>query len=556
MRPQVFGMATRVAVVDRDLCNPRKCALECIGYCPVNRNGKECIALSEGKDIAVLSEELCSGCGICVKVCPFHAIDVVNLVARVEEKLIYSYGRNGFDLYGVALPRKGIIGIVGENGCGKTTNVKLITGTAKPKNLFSKEVKEHFASADFKRVAVKPQELSSKLKGKVGALLKRIDEAGRLKGLRQALDLDDLATRDFGELSGGELQRVVIAAVLCRDKDVFVLDEPFAFLDYAYRIRLAQYLREHLAEKQVLVVEHDLSLMSYLCDCAYILFGAPGAYGIVSQPYATDRAVNMFLEGFIEPENIRFRGAIKYKRFESERRQNPVASIPPLEVARGSFKLSNCRDIPLFEGEVVGVAGPNGTGKSTLLTELKKVFESASLKPQLLERSDEPVASFLSADSPFKESFVRQMNLQRLEWLPLRKLSGGELQKAELFRALARDSALYLLDEPTNMMDVPGRIALSKLLKEKAVTDCCTVVVVDHDLEFLLNTVDRLVVFGGEPARRGVVEGVFGKDEGVRLLLSRFELSYRRDGETNRLKLNKQGSVKDRELKQTGKFVE
>ena len=551
-------MVTRIAVVEKDLCNPSKCQLECIHQCPVNRNGKDCIVLSKDGSIAVIDEGLCTGCGICIRVCPFHAINIVNLVAPVEDKLAYSYGENSFDLYGFALPKKGIIGIVGENGCGKSTNVKLITGRLKPTNLYSKESRAYFGALKKDAAVYKPQELGSTIKGKVSELLAKVDESGRLKELSKLFDLDILKDRDLSQLSGGELQRVFIAAALCREKASYVLDEPLAFLDYAYRLRLIEYLRENFSNKQVIVVDHDISLLSYLCDQVYLNYGVPGAYGIVSQPYATDRAINMFLDGYIEPENVRFRGEIRYKDHAPEKRSGVAAKIPALKLKRGSFTLENASEIALHPGEVVGIAGPNGTGKSTLCNELAKALEGVvSLKPQILSRPDEFVGTFLDRDTPFKESFVRQMNLQRLEFLSLRQLSGGELQKTAVFRCLADDSAtLFVLDEPSNMMDVTGRIALSKLLREKAVTDDVALLVVDHDLEFLYNTCDRLIIFGGEPAKHGTVDGVYSKGEGVKKLLSHFDLSYRKDEKSRRLKLNKHGSVKDRALKESGEFVE
>ena len=105
------------------------------------------------------------------------------------------------------------------------------------------------------------------------------------------------------------------------------------------------------------------------------------------------------------------------------------------------------------------------------------------------------------------------------------------------------------------MMDVRGRVALSRLLREKA-KEGCAVLVVDHDLEFVMNTADRLLLLDGKPSKHGRVAGVFEKDEGVSRLLSDFDLTYRRDPKTDRLKLNKVGSQKHRELKESGKFVE
>jgi ATP-binding cassette subfamily E protein 1 len=550
----------RLAVVDPELCNPGKCQLECIRDCPVNRTRKPCIELTEDKSIAVISEELCTGCGICPKVCPFHAITIVNTVAPVEEKLAYRYGENLFSLYGLALPKRGVVAIVGENGCGKTTNVKLITGQLEPQNYYSKEVKTYFAEQDFEKIATKPQELSGNVKGKVGELLRQINEAGRLDKLNSILDLQQLYEREFSQLSGGELQRVVVAAVLLRDKQTFILDEPLAYLDYAYRIRLAEYLKSEFSQMQVLVVDHDLSLLSHFCSAAYISFGVPGAYGIISQPYSVDRAINMFLDGFIEPENVRFRQSIKYETYPPEAKFAPSFQIPPLEVKRGAFKLTNPQPVQLFAGEVVGIAGPNGTGKSSLCAELEKEFNSAaSLKVQILPRSAELAGQVITdaRQTVWGESYVRGMGLGNVEFRKLDSLSLGELQKVEILRCLSKeDASLYLLDEPTTALDAPARIRLSKLLREKAESESSVVLVVDHDLEFLYNAVDRLIVFEGEPSVTGRVAGAFAKVDGIARLLSQFDLSYRSEPGTKRLKLNKRGSVKDRELKESGSFVE
>src|SRR5712691_7083984 len=121
-------MVHRVAVVDRDLCQSKKCGLECIRDCPVNINGEDCIHLDEEK-IALISEELCIGCGICIKVCPFDAIDILNLSEELKEEKIHQFGVNSFRLFRIPVVRKGEgIGLVGRNGIGKSTALKILSG--------------------------------------------------------------------------------------------------------------------------------------------------------------------------------------------------------------------------------------------------------------------------------------------------------------------------------------------------------------------------------------------------------------------------------------------
>ncbi|MEM4750657.1 MAG: 4Fe-4S binding protein, partial [Desulfurococcaceae archaeon] len=98
----------RVAVIDRDYCKPNKCNSECIRFCPVNRGRKKkAVELSEDRTRAVIYEDVCVGCGICVKKCPFSAISIVNVPDELEKLLMHRYGENMFKLYGLPAPRAG-----------------------------------------------------------------------------------------------------------------------------------------------------------------------------------------------------------------------------------------------------------------------------------------------------------------------------------------------------------------------------------------------------------------------------------------------------------------
>ena len=131
-------MTNRIAVIDYQKCNPKKCNYECIKSCPRNRAGDECIKEREdGKPR--IDENICIGCGICIKKCPFNAIKIVNLPEALKETPIHRFGENGFALYRLPIPVPGkVIGLLGSNGIGKSTSMKILSGRLKP-NLGSAE---------------------------------------------------------------------------------------------------------------------------------------------------------------------------------------------------------------------------------------------------------------------------------------------------------------------------------------------------------------------------------------------------------------------------------
>ena len=281
-------MTHRVAVLDKENCQTKKCGLECIKYCPVNKMGQDCIVLNEETAKAQIDENICNGCGICVKVCPFDAITIVNLAEELKSDKIHQYGQNAFRLYRIPSLKKGqVMGLLGRNGIGKSTVVGILSGNLRPnlgdyasppewsqvlKHFQGTELKAHFekiANNELK-ASIKPQQVYNLAKvfdGNAKELLEKYDERGKAKELIQQLGLQNALENKLTDLSGGELQRIAVAVAASRESDFYFFDEPSSYNDVFQRIGVARVIQD-LAKigKSVMVVEHDLTLLDYLSD--------------------------------------------------------------------------------------------------------------------------------------------------------------------------------------------------------------------------------------------------------------------------------------------------
>lgn len=211
--------------------------------------------------------------------------------------LDYGYGaaggrEQGFTLAGVSLdvPRGGFVGLLGPNGCGKTTLLKLLAGTIAPRSgavtLDGQPLAGMTRRAIARRIAVVPQEthptfdftvLDMVLMGRhphLGMLtLEGPADVAIAEEALAATGTAHLAGRAYMTLSGGEKQRVIIASALAQVPDVLLLDEPTASLDLGYQMEIAALLRRLNRERQVTLViaTHDLNLAASLCDHLLLL---------------------------------------------------------------------------------------------------------------------------------------------------------------------------------------------------------------------------------------------------------------------------------------------
>ena len=582
----------RIAVLDRELCQPKRCSLECHRYCPGVRTGDETIVIDELTKRPVISENLCSGCGICVNKCPFRAISIVNLPQELEGRCIHRYGPNGFALYELPIPRAGrVTGLVGQNGIGKTTALEILAGRIKPNlglgtaatpkqlNEFFKgsELQAHFKEIERVKVSYKPQVVDATpktVKGKVGDLLSRVDERGVAKELISALELGDILGRDVKLLSGGELQRLAIAAAAAREADIYYFDEPSSHLDVYQRLNTARAIQGlTTAGKAVIVVEHDLAMLDYMCDRVHVVYGQPRAYGVVSSPRGVRVGINVFLNGYLEIENVRFRREpIKFEvRPPSKARAagQKFFSYPKLKKSFKDFQLEVSPG-SLYTGEIVGVVGPNAIGKTTFVRMLAGDVNptvgklesklTISYKPQYLKADfDGTVEAWLRSVVGEFDPFLDPEVLQPLEVSPLlernlKELSGGELQRVTIAACLGRPSDLYLLDEPSAYLDVEQRLQVARVIRRVIEKREAAAFVVDHDMLSVDFVSDRLLVFTGEPSRAGKTHGPLDMREGMNLFLREVGVTFRRDPHTGRPRANKPGSALDREQRERGEY--
>ena len=588
----------RIAVVEKDRCQPKKCQYECVTFCPVVRQGiTECIQPGPDQGKAIISEELCIGCGICINKCPFDAIHITNLPERLEEDLMHRYGENGFTLFRLPVPKAGrVIGLLGPNGIGKTTAIRMLSGQEIP-NLGDFEKKPTWEAVLAKyagtelgdwlakvskgqtKAVVKPQfvdKLGRAVKGTVRDLLTKADERKAFDALVAAFDLGGVLDREVGQLSGGELQRLAIAAAVGREADVYFIDEPSSYLDIHQRLKVARAIKSLAEDRQkaVVVIEHDLAVLDFLADNVHLLYGREGAYGIVTIPRPVRTAINVYLSGEMREENIRFRdAAIEFEEHppRHEWTGSTLIEFAELEKRQGSFSLATAAG-EIKQGEVVGIVGPNATGKTTFVKMLagaekpdKGVVEATArvaYKPQYVKADiDDTVQTVFYQQlgreyesSFFQNEIMRPLQIKRLENKVVSELSGGELQRVALALCLGKDAELYLIDEPSAYLDVDQRMIAAKTIRRTMEKKGRSALVVDHDVYFIDVMCDSLMVFGGEPGIRGEGAGPFDLREGMNRFLRNVDVTFRRDRETLRPRVNKPGSRLDREQRSIGEF--
>ena len=568
------------------------------------RTGKLCIEVTPESKIAYISERLCIGCGICPKKCPFGAIHIINLPTNLETQVTHRYSANSFKLHRLPTPRPGqVLGLVGTNGIGKSTALKILSGKLKPnlgrydsppdweeilKYWRGSELQNYFTKVleDNLKAVVKPQyvdQIPKAIKGPIKDVKTLIEARAdteimnNMQHIMDVLELNQVSDREIGLLSGGELQRFAIALVCVQKADVYMFDEPSSYLDVKQRLAAARTIRGLLRpDDYVIVVEHDLSVLDYLSDFICVLYGRPAIYGVVTLPQSVREGINIFLDGNIPTENLRFREeSLTFRIAEAgddyEADKDRAFEYPAMQKTLGGFHL-NIESGSFTDSEIIVMMGENGTGKTTFCKLLAGVEKpdgtqrvpplNISMKPQKITPKFTGTVrqlffkrikgSFLNPQ--FQTDVYKPLKLDDFIDQEVQNLSGGELQRVAIVLALGIPADVYLIDEPSAYLDSEQRIIAARVIKRFIMHSKKTAFIVEHDFIMATYLADRVIVFDGQPsvnARANTPESLL---TGCNKFLKNLDVTFRRDPNSFRPRINKHQSQLDQEQKLLGNY--
>jgi ATP-binding cassette subfamily E protein 1 len=493
-----------------------------------------------------------------------------------------------FRLYGMPLPLEGAVSLIGKNGIGKTSAIKLLTKQMKPNfAVFGKEFSEeeilsrlsiearrYFTSAkDGLKVSVKPQHIDrvrEAFKGTVADLLTKVGGKKAVAEIVKQFRMEEILSRKLDQLSGGELQKVSIAAACMKDADIYYFDEITNFLDIEERLRMAVVIKDLAEKKRVMMAEHDLTILDYVSNYVYLLYGEENVYGVVSGVKNVRAGINEYIAGYIREENVRFRNyEIAFSRHsEGEIKAKALVKYGALKkkfTGKSGFAFTSDAG-EIRKGEILGLVGKNALGKSLFVKMLSGVETAdegeqlglkVSYKPQYITAEPVVVSELFRAkdcNGTVFEDCKRKLNITMLMDKQLTELSGGELQRVALTLALSQEADIYLFDEPSAFLDIEQRFEFASLLRRVISESEKCAFVVDHDIVFVDAIANRLVVFDGKSSIQGHASAPKNKRDGMNGFLKVAAITMRRDKDSGRPRINKPGSQLDTEQRNAGEY--
>ena len=484
------------------------------------------------------------------------------------ERVSKSYGKGPvLDDVSLGIAERERIGIVGRNGGGKSTLMRIMSGLESADTgrvTQGNDVRlgllaqvDLFAPDDTVRSAVLGSRTQHEWAG--DAQVRDV-----LTGILGGFD-DTLLDRQIAPMSGGERRRVALARLLIQELDVLLLDEPTNHLDVEAIAWLAEHLRQR-KQLAVVVVTHDRWFLDEICDrmwevvnggveeydggySAYVLAKAErlrqahsedirrrnlmrkelawlrrGAPARTSKPKFRIDAANELIHGEPPP-----RDQIELLGFAGARLGKTVFELHDVDLVLGDTAILRRQTWNIGPGDRIGIVGVNGAGKTSLVRMLlgqvkpsagklvTGVTVKAAYLSQHLEELD-PTWRLLEAVQRVAERVDlgkgRELTASQLceklgfgpeaQWTPVADLSGGERRRLQLTRLLMAGPNVLVLDEPTNDFDVETLAALEDLLDGFAGTLLC----ISHDRYFLERVSELFVGLLGDGRIRDLPGGI------------------------------------------------
>ncbi|BBB92135.1 putative HMP/thiamine import ATP-binding protein YkoD [Methylomusa anaerophila] len=435
--------------------------------------------------------------------------------------------------------------LTGKSGCGKTTVTRLVNSLIP--NFFDVELKGEVSvgGLDIKTASIR------EISRKVGSVfqdprsqfftlhvrselafpsenygVERHAMQTQIKKTVQDLSLNGLLARSILALSSGEKQKVAVASAYTLEPEIYVLDEPSANLDEIGTDQLCDILKTLKAKgRTVIVSEHKLSYLKDLAD--RVVFMEDGKW----KEEFSGRDFFAKSSGWFRDRGLRYsdKTALQPAANAFCRQENPTPFLQAVNLSfgykRGKPILDNI-SLSAYRGEITGIMGKNGIGKSTLLRVLmglekpkggeiliegKKAGRETRIQNSFYVMQD--VDYQLFAPSVWEEmllgckafpdiaaqaeKYLRFFQLENYKDTHPASLSGGQKQRLAIALACMRNTKLLFLDEPTSGLDGENMAKVSRIIRKLAQEGRC-IFVISHDYEFAANTFDKILYLAAD----------------------------------------------------------
>ena len=340
----------------------------------------------------------------------------------------------------------------------------------------------------------------------------------RIKEVEKELHLEKLMNKNIFNLSGGEKQKIAIASIYALNPEIFILDEPSSSLDVKSMKELSLTIKKLKSlGKTIVIAEHRLWYLKDIVDRATYLEN-----GKIIREYSMDEIENL-------SEDERMRTGLRHSDYKAIRmfddyktsNKEVLLELKNLIFKRNTRTILSIEDLKFCYGNIIGIVGENGIGKSTLAKiicglykenkgKILKDDEKLNIKSRLNESllimqevncqlftdsvKDEIVLTSNIKDDYVLDTWLKDMELKNISDRNPHTLSGGQKQRVIILSALLSDKKILFFDEPTSGLDYRNMKIVAKNIKKVKEEDRL-ILIISHDVEFLESVCDKVIDF-------------------------------------------------------------